>query len=263
VSYGDEILSQARHAQQMWRESKCHVASAVPPIPGPTRTNPSPGIRGRYITRWEEKFLGWAVLDAATADEMGREHVGWFVGNHPGPARVAEQLALLDANSVGGVWVVVPVNWDLAFAIFDKWPHTDHTPEPPKLKNSVWRSRKVWTAAPEDLKRLIPLAQALDSRLAGVIVLDPDCIMYQARGGTNRWGRRYHNDRPQHVVNFRASLGSEGWQPPFLLLTKKPAKSVNTDVVARTFQLEGFRFIAGDSFSCWGVPIEATPHEQA
>jgi hypothetical protein len=80
--------------------------------------------------------------------------------------------------------------------------------------------------------------------------------MYRARGGTDSWGNVHRNDRPQHVVNFRAALAVDGWQPPLLLLTTRPAKAVNTDVVARAFCLNAFRFIVGDTFGCWDVPIE-------
>jgi hypothetical protein len=219
-------------------------------------TYPTARVRGQLITRWEERPLGWAVLDAATADELGREHVGWFVGGHRGLECAAVQLGRLDMNPGGGVWVVVPLGRDMSCALFDKWPHPEHVTERPGSKYITWRSRKVWVATPEDLKRLLPLARSLATGIAGVIVLDPPCLMYRARGGPDGRGRMMYNDRPQHVVNFRASLDSDGWQPPLLLLTTKPAKSVNTDPVARAFCLNGFRFIAGDSFGCWDVPIE-------
>jgi hypothetical protein len=120
----------------------------------------------------------------------------------------------------------------------------------------MWRSRRVWVAIPEDLKQLLPLARGLASGVAGVIILDPACIMYKARGGIDSWGNVHCNDRPQHVVNFRAALNMDGWQPPLLLLTTKPAKAVNTQVVVRAFCLNAFRFVAGDTFSCYGTPIE-------
>jgi hypothetical protein len=81
--------------------------------------------------------------------------------------------------------------------------------------------------------------------------------MYKARGGTDSWGKVHRNDRPQHVVNFRAALDAEGWQPPLLLLTTKLAKAVNTVVVARALCLNTFRFVAGDSFACCRMPAEA------
>jgi hypothetical protein len=232
----------------------------VTPAPSIARlsvTYPTARVCGRRITRLPEQSLDWAVLDAATADELGRDHVGWFVGGHPGLAYAAEQFGRLDTNPEGGVWVVVPLGGDMSCALFDKWPHTDHVTERPRSKNNfAWRSRKVWVAVPEALKQLIPLARALATGIAGVIIFDPPCSMYQARGGSGGWGRAIRNDRPQHVVNFRSSLDSDGWQPPLLLLTTRPAKAVNTEVVARVFCLNGFRFVAGNSFDCWDVPIE-------
>jgi hypothetical protein len=204
----------------------------------------------------EERPLGWAVIDTATASEMGREQVGWFVGNHPGLNRAAQQFGRLDANPEGGIWIVVPHSRVAAGELFALWPHPERVTERPRSGSAVWRSRKVWVAVPEDLKQLLPGARALAPGLAGVIILDPRCITYKARGGTDSWGKVHCNDRPQHIVNFRAALDADGWQPPLLLLTTRPAKAVNTDVVARAFCLSRFRFIAGDSFACWEVPIE-------
>jgi hypothetical protein len=216
---------------------------------------PTPRVNGKRVTRLPEKPLGWAILDAATADKMGREQLGWFVGNHSRHVRVAAQLGRLDTNPQGGVWVVVTLDRVMSRELFDKWPHTDYVIERPRSNIFTWRSRKVWVAASEDLKQLLPFARAFTPGLAGLIVLDPECIMYKARGW-NRWGRTIHNDLPQHVVNFRAALDEDGWQPPLLLLTTKPAGAVYTESVARAFCLNGFWFVAGDSFCCWDVPIE-------
>ena len=65
-----------------------------------------------------------------------------------------------------------------------------------------------------------------------------------------------HNDRPQHIVNFRAALEIEGWQPPLLLITEKHPRTVDTGIVARAFCMNGLRFVAGDSFGCWDNPID-------
>lgn len=220
-------------------------------------TYPTARIRGRRVTRLDEQSLGWVVLDAPTAEELGREQLGWFVGNHPGLARVAEQLGRLDANPEGGVWVVATHSRDLAYELFTKWPHPDQIIERPKSsKTSVWRSRRVWVALPEDLKNLLPLARTVEGGVAGVIVLDPWCLLYKTRGGTDWRGNSHTNDRPQHVVNFRASLELDGWQPPLLLLTEQQSKAVHIEAVSRAFCLNAFQFIAGDSFGCWEVPIE-------
>jgi hypothetical protein len=223
------------------------------PTPTVTRlsaTYPNARVCGQFVTRLPEKHLGRGVLDAATADEMGREQLGWFVGGHPGTARAAEQFGRLDAGPEGGVWVIVPHSRQLARELFDQWPHIEQVAERPRSNNSAWRSRKVWVAIPEDLHDFLPLARALEAGVAAVIILDPSCIMYRARGGTDSWGNVHHNDRPQHVVDFRAALNTDGWLPPLLLLTTKPAKAVNTEVVARAFCLNGFRFVAGNSFGC-------------
>jgi hypothetical protein len=86
--------------------------------------------------------------------------------------------------------------------------------------------------------------------------------LYKARGGTDWRGKVHRNDRPQHIVNFRAALDAGGWQPPLLFLTTKRAGAVNTEIVARAFCLNAFRFIAGDSFGCWEVPIEQDQSHQ-
>jgi hypothetical protein len=254
MSLGDELLAQARRAAIARPETTgCHMP-LIPPVSRLSMTYPTARIRGRRITRLPEKYLDWAILDAATADELGREHVGWFVGNHAGLARTAEQLGRLDANPEGGIWVVVPLGREKSTDLRMHWPHRQHINEPTD-DAAVWQSRKVWVAIPEDLRQLLPLARKVEAGIAGVIILDPLCLLYKARGGTDRWGKKHRSDRPRHVVNFRAALDSEGWQPPLLLLTEKPAKSVNTEVVARAFCLNSFRFIAGDLFDCWDEPI--------
>jgi hypothetical protein len=246
------LLGSVVTAVRNWRVHR----DARQSIPRLSMTYPTALIRGRFVTRLPEQTLGWAVLDAATAEEMGREQIGWFVGSHPGPVKAAEQFTHLDANPEGGVWVVVPHSRNLACEMFTGWPNTDDVSGRPTSNMSAWRSRKVWVAIPDDLKQLLPFAQSLSPGLAGLIIVDPECIMYRARGGTDSWGNVHRNDRPQHIVNFRAALDAEGWQPPLLLLTTKPAKSINTEVVARAFCLNAFRFVAGDSFTCCDVPSE-------
>ena len=80
------VIAPAAHRpvlQQLWRETGGRPVTPAPSITRLSATYPTARIRGRLITRLEEHSLGWAVLDTATADEMGREQLGWFVGNHP------------------------------------------------------------------------------------------------------------------------------------------------------------------------------------
>jgi len=222
-------------------------------------TYPTARIRGMRMTRLPEQLLGWTVLDRNTADELGRNHVGWFVGNHPGLTKLVEQLSRLDSNPEGGTWIVVPVGRDQSNEIKQSWPFPGQVKDQDFKEIAVWQSRKVWFAIPEDLKQLLPFARKVEKGIAGLIILDPFCLIYKSRSGTDSWGRVHPNDRPQHIVNFRAALDVEGWQPPLLLLTEKLAKSVNTDVVAHALCLNTFRFIDGETFSCWDVPIDESP----
>jgi hypothetical protein len=117
------------------------ISSPAPPAPAFDRLStiyPTARIRGRRITRLPEKYLDWAVLDAATSDGLGRDQVGWFVGGHPGLACAVKQLGRLDANPEGGIWIVVPLSRDMCCALFDQWPHTDHVPERPTSKNNFY-----------------------------------------------------------------------------------------------------------------------------
>ena len=220
------------------------------------KTYPTARIRGQLMTRLPETYLNWAILDGAKAAELGQEQVGWFVGNHPGLARAAEQLGRLDTNSEGGIWVVVPLGREKSTELRMCWPHPNQISNQPTGQNVIWISNKVWVAIPEDLKKLLPLARKVKGGVAGVIILDPPCLLYKARSGTNSFGKIYRNNRSQHVVNFRAALDSDGWQPPLLLLTTNPPKAVNTAVVARAFCLNAFQFVAGESFDCLDGPIE-------
>ncbi len=218
---------------------------------------PTATIRGRRMTRLPEMLLEERVrLDATMAEMLGREQLGWFVGNHPGLSRAAEQFYQLDSTAKGGVWIVVPCSRLLSYELFSGWPRAAQVVEAPTSNSAVWRSQRVWVAIPEDLRHLLPVARSVNPGVAGVIILDPQCIIYKARAGTDSRGHVHRNDRPQHVVNFRAALDREGWQPPLLLLTRQPPKSVCTQDVARAFCLHGFHFIAGDWFACWNESIE-------
>ena len=210
---------------------------------------PAAHVRGQLVTRLGERPLGWTQLDAPTADELGRGRVGWFVGGHPGFKGALAQLGRLDAVP-GGVWVVVPASGNLVGELWVYWPHPAQVYAWPTTARPRWRSRRVWVCSPEHLGGLLPDVRATPGGVAGVIVLDPRCLLHKkARAGTN--------DRPRHVEAFRAALDADGWQPPLVLLTERRAAAVDAEVVARAYGLDGFRFISGDTFACWEVPIDA------
>ena len=60
------------------------------------------------------------------------------------------------------------------------------------------RHQNIIVATPEKLRYVD--GSHIDE-IAGVIVIDLNCIMYRARGG-RRNGRFYRNDRPQRVAHF-------------------------------------------------------------
>ncbi len=210
---------------------------------------PTTRVCGNRITRWEEQALGFAVLDVTTASEMGREQIGWFVGKHPGFDRAIEQFGRLDVNPRGGVWIIVPRSYDLAIRLYEKWPYRRYVQERPRNHSSTWNSRKVWVACPQDLARFVCRAREQVPGIAGLIVFDPPCDIHRTSNGVLCY------DSTQRVVNFRSDLGLHDRQPPLLMLTTRPAKTINTDVVARVFGLNAFWFIDGDSFNCCATPI--------
>jgi len=228
----------------------------VPTLHRLSRLYPAAHIRGRRIVRDGAGSLGRVTLNAATAEQLGCDDIGWFVGEHPGIEAAIGQLCRLDAVSTGGIWIVVPYSRDLSLELFHRWPRFAHVADRPDCENSTWHSSKVWVAVPEDLWRLSGEARSSEPGVAGIIVLDPNCIIYMARAGTDSWGRLHRNDRPQHIVNFRAELEADGWRPLLVLVTERPALAINTEKLQRTFCLNALHFIAGDSFVCWEDPIE-------
>jgi len=207
-----------------------------------TARYPAACIVGRRTTRDEAIFLDWSMLDAATASDLGREQIGWFVGGHPGLERTVQQLARLEAAEGGGIWIAVPSMKDLSTELWLRWPHQAQAPAPLRGTSRGWRSRRIWFATPELLAGILPEAREHPDGVAGVILIDPPCIMHLARGP--------YNDRPQHVVNFRAGLALGDWQPPLILLTTKPAMAVSPIEAARAYCLSTWWFIASSSFDC-------------
>ena len=71
------------------------------------RTYPFAPLRGQRITRLEEVPLGPFQLDAPTAETLGRDQIGVFVGNCGCLPRVIEKLQTLADTEFPGRWVAV------------------------------------------------------------------------------------------------------------------------------------------------------------
>jgi hypothetical protein len=111
----------------------------------------------------------------------------------------------------------------------------------------------ITLATPESLKRI---SGGDRSCVAGLILIDTLCNVHLARSMPRRGRFVIHNDRPQLIADFRNSLSTEGWAPPLIILTQQPAKSEWTSDIARTYCLEGFWFIDGQTFAVRHTPPE-------
>lgn len=103
-----------------------------------------------------------------------------------------------------------------------------------------WANGPFVFSTPEGLRSLCgDYGRSL--RPAAVVLVDPGCLVHQARGA---YGRRSQfagtNDRPQHVAEFRRGLAVSGWSPPLLVMTGKPAKSANTLQMLSPFCLDAW-----------------------
>jgi hypothetical protein len=232
----------------MWREidvkgANMDTQSAIPETVRSLYARPC--IRGRRITRMDEQSLGQMELDPETAWRLGRENIGVFVGGCWSLDDTVRRLRRLEADGVRPCWIVVAWSKQAAAAMAENWFREIPCDSSPSELELPMRYRNIILATPECLR---DVDRSTNDEVAGVILWDDECIVYQARGGESTPFRR--NDRPQHVANFRNRLGEAGWTPPFFLLTTRRAKSVNTHSVARAFCLDGFWFVHGGSLSC-------------
>ena len=136
-------------------------------------------------------------------------------------------------DSLGAArWVLVAATRRTAAAIASRLFHADSgSRAAPTLRLPRYHANAV-LCTPESLRHVPP-----DERrpFAGIILIDMLCEVHLARGFENG---DYHvaNDRPQHVASFRNSLSRDGWAPPLIMSTQRPAKSVWTDTVARSLR---------------------------
>jgi hypothetical protein len=214
---------------------------------------PTPLIRGERITRLGEKCLGRKVLDAETGLALGMENIGWLVAGLPSFERMVSHIERLNESAKGGHWIVVPATNRLAELAFEQW-FSDGSPDQTCASPTLWRNDLVTFCIPEQLETLMSMPPVSDSPIAGIILLDPQCFVHSGRSFT-RGNRRMVHDRPQMIVDFRASRAVGDWQPPFIHMTCKRAGAVPTDSVARIFCIESYHCIDGNTLGCglmWG-----------
>ncbi len=212
---------------------------------------PSPLIRGARIARLGEKYLGPVATDAATCRFMGEDQIGWFVGGVPTFDRMIENVARINASDFGGRWIVVPATRCLAEVAYQQWFKHEDFPDEVKA-TTIWHDDLVTFCVPERLDELGRAIIEQDVPVAGIILLDPNCIVHRGRGfGKGKF--RISHDRPQLIVNFRSMLAVGKWCPPLMIMSLHKAATVSAQDVTRVYGLDAMYFIEGASLSCGAI----------
>jgi len=216
---------------------------------------PAPFVRGERIARLGEKYIGPVTSNAATCRVLGEAQIGWFIGGVPTYDRMIELVRRIDSSQAGGRWVVVPATQCLAEVAYQLW-FENLTLVSRKRPCTMWHSDQVTFCVPE---RLSELHDSIDGTVAGIILLDPNCIVHRGRGFGNSKYRITH-DRPQLIVDFRSRLSIGNWTPPLMVMSRHKAAAVPTEAVARIYGLEALHFIEGVSLRCGAIKHNSQDH---
>ncbi len=209
---------------------------------------PTPLIRGARVARLGEEYLGPVATDAAMCRSLGEDQVGWFVGGVPTFDRMIENASRINASNVGGRWIIVPATRSLAEVAYQQW-FEDETFRGDAKATTMWHDDIVTFCVPERLKELADAIVEQDVPVAGIILLDPNCIVHRGRGfGKGKF--RVAHDRPQLIVNFRSKLTVGNWSPPLIVMSLHKAAAVSAVNVTRVFGLEAMHFIEGSTLNC-------------
>ena len=216
---------------------------------------PSPLIRGTRISRMEEQGIAPFCLDAEASRSLGTDNIGLFIGGVRTFETLVDRIQQIDESDQGGHWIVVPSTRRCAAAIRQHQSDDDSVwfVSPDDVPD-MWSQNQTTFCLLESLSTLSRMLRQDQKPIAGILLVDSQCIVHKARG----WGKRsspYQNDRPQHVVDFRASLSVGGWSPPLVVFTQRPAKSVNTIKLQRSYCLESLYFLDGKRIRCGRVPV--------
>ncbi len=215
---------------------------------------PTAVIRGTQITRMEENRLGRFLLTAETAETLGDEDIGVFVGGFNDVNGMMNRVREIDRHDSGGRWIIVPSTRSFAAVIYQRWLdssddwYVDSTQVP-----NIWRGDNITFCLPESLSLLAAKMKVERTDVAGIVLIDPQCIMHRARGFHNGDFRVRH-DRPQLITDFRSRLAIGGWSPPLVFFSTKPAKSVPTDSIRSVYCLEALYFLDGATLRCHPLP---------
>lgn len=206
---------------------------------------PTSLLRGTRIARLDEQYIGPAASNARTCRILGEDQIGWFIGGMPTYDRMIELVRRIEDANVGGRWFVVPATRFLAEVAYQIWTDGPHLPSQ-EASSTMWHGKRVTFCVPE---RLDEIPTNNRNEVAGIILLDPNCIVYRGRGfGSGK--TRVAHDRPQLIVDFRSRLAVGRWSPPFMIMSIRKAAAVATDTVSRIYGLDAVQFIEGSSLRC-------------
>lgn len=220
---------------------------------------PSPLIRGARIARLGQKYLGPVQANAETCRGMGEDQVGWFVGGVPTYERMIDNARRINDSHAGGRWIIVPATKCLAEIAYAQW-FDDDSADARDPAVTMWHDDAVTFCVPERLHELAGAIIKQTVPVAGIILLDPNCIVHRGRGfGKGR--HRVGHDRPQLIVNFRSKLGIGTWCPPLIVMSLHKAAAVSTMDVTRVYGLDAMHFIDGATLSCGAIkqPTQNNP----
>ncbi|WP_145118900.1 hypothetical protein [Rosistilla oblonga] len=187
---------------------------------------------------------------------MGEDDLGWYVGGVPSFARMIDNMRRINESAVGGRWIVVPATRAWASVAYEQWFDEACS----GTRSTLWQDDAVTFCVPERLAELGKGVDAQHAPIAGVILLDPNCIVHRGRGFGKRKSRIAH-DRPQLIVNFRSKLAVGNWCPPLMVMSLHKAAAVSTQDISRVYGLDAMHFIDGATLSCGGIkkPTKQNP----
>lgn len=215
---------------------------------------PSPAFRADRIARQGKLIEQGFLFDAASAESCGRDHVGLFVQSSGSLARLIQKLHYLDRSDVNTKWIVAVSTANEHWRSYNLWRNLASSEFfPPKNIPLHWEAQRIIFTTPERLVNVAENAVMNNTRVAGLILIDLNCMVHKARG--NQW---VANDRPQHVIDCRARLTTEEWSPPLIVFTDGLARSINTEPMRGAYSLNAWRYFDGQTFTfnttacgCW------------
>lgn len=208
---------------------------------------PVPILRGTRIVRLSEQVLGGFWLNYESLFELGCENVGVFVGGGSSWEFFAERLCVIPTLKIGGNLVVVTSSKAIADSCYLLLAGNSAK----KKRPAVYTKGALTLTTPERLST-VTAADLEDRPVLGIGLLDPKCFVHRLRG-KDGYGWE-PNDRPQHLARFRYRHRVGEWQPPFVLMTEQPARSVSTNELLAPYGLEAWWFVDGRSLQVGPVP---------